>query len=75
MNFIKSKKEKGWVVVPFFDPRVEKKEEPDEGMCAICGEETELPYRWPLNVDPRLVRQICERCKVINEHATRKPSG
>jgi len=73
-DFIKSKKEQELVVIPFFDPRVEKKEDLDEGICVICGEESELPYRWPLNVDPRLTFQICEKCKVIMERATQNPS-
>jgi hypothetical protein len=41
---MQSEKNKG-VVAHFFDPRVEKKEEPHEGMSGICGNETELPYK------------------------------
>lgn len=63
-----SKKNKG-VVAYFFDPRVEKKEELHEGLCSLCGNETELPYRWPLDVESRLQQQICEKCKEVIERA------
>jgi hypothetical protein len=59
------------MVINFFDPRVEKKEELHEGLCSLCGNERELPYRWPLNVEPRLQQQICEKCKEVMERVIR----
>ncbi|MHA2323777.1 MAG: hypothetical protein ACXACB_00130 [Promethearchaeota archaeon] len=67
-------KKKVLVILPAFDSRTEKKDKSHKGMCGICGNERELPYKWPVNEEPRLTFQICKKCKEDLDRAIQNSS-
>ena len=65
---------KNVIILPNFNPKTEKIDKTHKGMCGICGNERELPYKWPVDVEPRLTTQICQKCKEDLDRAIKDSS-